>query len=133
MDGAILLFDGVCNFCNSSVNFIIKRDKKKYFHFAPIQSAAGERLINQYHLHHLNLQTLILIEKGKVYTHSSGALRVARKLSGRWFLFYPLILLPRFIRDIPYKLIGQNRYRWFGKREECMIPTSEIKKRFVTD
>src|SRR5205823_2134140 len=114
-------------------NFIIKSDKHKYFRFSPIQSSYGQRLIEQYHLQHLNLQTLILIEQEKIYTHSSGALHIARKLSGGWFLLYPFIILPRFIRDIPYKLIGKNRYRWFGKREECMIPTADVKERFVTD
>ncbi len=129
---AILLFDGVCNFCNSSVNFIIKRDPKKYFRFAALQSEAGQQLVQQYQLEHLNLQTLVLIEDNKVYTHSSGALRIARRLRGGWPLLYPLIFLPRFLRDIPYRLIGKNRYRWFGRREECMIPGKEVSERFLT-
>ncbi len=128
----VILFDGVCNFCNSSVNFIIQRDKKKYFHFSAFQSEAGQQLVMQYHLEDLNLQTLVLIEDGEIYLRSAAALRIARKLSGGWATFYPLIIIPAPLRDIPYKLISRNRYRWFGRKQECMIPTPGIKERFLT-
>lgn len=130
---AVVIFDGVCNFCNSSVNFIIRHDKKKYFRFTAIQSETGQRLMQQYNLQSFNLQTVILIEDDKFYTHSAAALRIARHLSGGWVLFYPFIFLPAFLRDIPYKLIAANRYRWFGKKEECLIPTADVRERFLPD
>lgn len=128
----VILFDGVCNFCNSSVHFIIQRDKKKYFRFAAFQSEAGQQLVRQYRLESLNLQTLVLIKDEKVYMRSSAALRIARKLSGGWAALYPFIIIPSLLRDIPYKLISKNRYRWFGRKQECMIPSPDIKERFLT-
>jgi predicted DCC family thiol-disulfide oxidoreductase YuxK len=131
MEKSIVLFDGVCNFCNSAVNFIIKRDKKKRYVFGPLQSEQGQKLLIQYNLPVDKLSTFILIENGKTYNKSGAALRIARRLSGLWPMLYPLIVLPAFIRDIVYNIIAKNRYRWFGRMDQCMMPTSELRARFL--
>jgi predicted DCC family thiol-disulfide oxidoreductase YuxK len=129
---SIILFDGVCNLCNSSVNFIIKRDKRDYFRFAAIQSDIGDELCKKYNIASQGLESVILIEGGKVYNKSTAALRIARKLSGLWPLLYLFIVFPLFIRDNIYIFIANNRYKWFGKKEFCMVPTPEIKSKFIT-
>ena len=128
---AIILFDGVCNFCNSSVNFIIERDREGYFKFAPLQSEIGEKLLRENGVDKIETDSVVLIEDGKVYTHSTAALRVARKLSGAWKWFYYLIVVPRIVRDGAYKLFAKYRYKLFGKKDECMLPTPEIRARFL--
>jgi predicted DCC family thiol-disulfide oxidoreductase YuxK len=128
---AIILFDGVCNFCNGSVNFIIERDPEGYFKFAPLQSEIGEKLLRENGVDKAETDSVVLIEDGKVYTHSTAALRVARKLSGGWRWFYHLIYVPRFIRDAAYKLFAKYRYKLFGKKDECMLPSPEIRARFL--
>src|SRR5215204_7510095 len=115
---AIILFDGVCNFCNSSVNFIIERDREGYFKFAPLQSEIGEKLLRENGVDKIETDSVVLIEDDKVYTHSTAALRVARKLEGGWKWFYAFIYMPRFIRDGAYKLFARYRYRLFGKKDE---------------
>jgi len=127
----VILFDGVCNFCNSAVNFVIKRDKKKQIHFAPLQTETGKKLLEQYGLPVNEMQSFIFIEKGKAYTRSTAALRVCRHLSALWPLCYGTIIVPKFIRDSIYNWIAKNRYKWFGVRQECMMPTPEIKARFL--
>ena len=141
--GAIVLFDGVCNFCSSSVNFIIARDRRRYFKFAALQSDEGRRLIEQYGLADIAGDTgtdgrrasapesVVLIEDGKAYTHSAAALRIARRLGGAWPLLYALVAVPAFIRDAGYRLIARNRYRLFGRKDECMIPTPDVRERFL--
>lgn len=128
---AIMLFDGVCNFCNDSVQFIIKRDPNAYFKFAPLQSEEGKALLAQYGLPLDAMDTIILIENNKAYSYSTAALRIARKLSKLWSLFYIFILVPPFIRNPIYRFVGRNRYKWFGKKESCMMPTPEIRSRFL--
>lgn len=128
-DNAIVLFDGVCNFCNASINFIIKRDKKGYFKFAPLQSEIAQNLVGDKTLP--MPESVILIENDKTYDRSSAALRIAKKLDGLWPVLYIFILLPKPIRDWVYNLIGRNRYKWFGKTEACMIPTPEVRSRFL--
>lgn len=128
---AIILFDGVCNFCNGSVNFIIDRDPEGYFKFAPLQSEIGEKLLAEHKVDKTVTDSVVLIEGDKVYTHSTAALRVARKLSGVWSWFYGFRFVPQFIRDFAYKLFAKNRYRMFGKQEACMLPTPEVRSRFL--
>ena len=128
-DSAIVLFDGVCNFCNSSINFIIKRDQKGYFKFAPLQSEIAQKLVGD--KTKPMPESVILIENGKTYDRSSAALRIAKKLDGLWPLLYIFIILPKRLRDAVYNLIGRNRYKWFGKTEACMIPTPEVRSRFL--
>jgi predicted DCC family thiol-disulfide oxidoreductase YuxK len=127
----IILFDGICNLCNSSVQFIIRRDKKKKFLFASLQGKTGQELLQRFQLPADHFNSFILVDGEKVYTRSAGALRTLKELGGGWSLFYAFIILPRFIRDAVYNWIARNRYKWFGKREECMIPTPELRERFL--
>jgi predicted DCC family thiol-disulfide oxidoreductase YuxK len=126
----IVLFDGVCNFCNGSVNFIIEHDRQGYFRFAPLQSEIGKEYIEKFGLSELD--SVILVEDEKVYTHSTAALRIAKRLDGPWSWFYALIIVPRPLRDFFYKLFAKYRYRLFGKQDACMLPTPEIRSRFLT-
>ncbi|MBD7945303.1 MULTISPECIES: thiol-disulfide oxidoreductase DCC family protein [Psychrobacillus] len=130
MAEAIVMFDGVCNFCDSSVQFIIKRDSKGYFQFAALQSDAGMKLKEQYSISH-NIDSFILIEDGKVYKFSDGALRVCRNLEGIWRYMYIFIFVPRPIRNSIYKFIAKNRYKWFGQKDSCMLPSPEVRSRFL--
>jgi predicted DCC family thiol-disulfide oxidoreductase YuxK len=128
---AIVLFDGVCHLCNSSVNFIIAHDRHRYFKFAPLQSTVGQELLGRHHLSTDTLDTFVLIEGGAAYTRSTAALRVARRLGGLWPLLYAGIVVPKPLRDLVYSFIARNRYRWFGKKESCMMPTPDVKERFL--
>ncbi len=127
----IILFDGICNFCNSRINFVMDRDRKQYYKFAANQSEAGRAVLAQYDITAEEIDTLIVIEEGKVYTHSTGALRIARHLGGAWPLLLVFLIVPRFIRDIVYRFIARNRYKWFGVREACRVPTPEERARFL--
>lgn len=128
---AILLFDGVCNYCNRRVNFVIRNDKRDVFRFAALQSESGKKLLRENNLNENDLFSVILIENGKVYTKSKAALRILKLLGNRWSLFYALIIVPGFIRDFVYDGIANNRYKWWGKRDSCMIPSEEIKQKFI--
>jgi predicted DCC family thiol-disulfide oxidoreductase YuxK len=130
MNEPVILFDGVCNLCNGSVQFVIKRDKEKKFRFASLQSAAGQDILRKFNLPADKFNSFILYENGNIYTRSTGALRMLAQLKG-WKWAGVLKYVPRFIRDGVYDLISRNRYRWFGKKEECMIPTPELKSRFL--
>jgi predicted DCC family thiol-disulfide oxidoreductase YuxK len=127
----VILFDGICNFCNSAVNFTLKRNTKADIFFTPIQSAAGQKLLAQHHLPADNMESFVFIENDKPYKQSTAALRVCRHLRGLWPLCFGFIIVPPFIRDGIYNWIAKNRYKWFGKKESCMIPTPEIKARFL--
>jgi predicted DCC family thiol-disulfide oxidoreductase YuxK len=127
----LILFDGVCNFCNSAVNFVIKRDKKALIQFTPLQSEKGRLFKRQYGLPDDDMKSFIFIEEDKVYTRSTAALKVCRYLSGLWPLCYGFMIVPGFLRDAVYNWVAKNRYKWFGQRQECMIPTPEVKARFL--
>lgn len=127
----IILFDGVCNFCNSAVNFTLKRNKKANIRFAPLQSETGQKLLQQYNLPVHDMESFVFIDNGKAYQRSTAALKVCRYLRGLWPLSYGLIIVPKFIRDGIYNWIAKNRYKWFGRQESCMIPTPEIRARFL--
>lgn len=129
--GPVILFDGVCNFCNGAVNFTIKRDKRKTIKFAALQSNAGKAMLQQYGLPANHLSSFILVENGKVFDRSTAALRVCRYLKGGWPLCYGLIIVPAFIRNAVYNFIAKNRYKWFGQKEECMVPSPDIRTRFL--
>ncbi|MFB6457953.1 thiol-disulfide oxidoreductase DCC family protein [Chitinophaga sp. Hz27] len=131
MDHGIILFDGICNFCNSSVNYVIRHDSKGYFRFAALQSAAAADLAAKYGFTTLDMGTFILIENGHVYTKSTAALRVAAKLNFPVRLLYLFIVVPSFIRDRVYDLVARNRYRWAGKNPVCMVPTAAVRSRFI--
>lgn len=131
LKGPVVLFDGVCNLCNDSVKFIIKRDPKCIFKFSPLQSEFGLNTLKDMGLASNSLETFILIESGKYYIRSEAALRVVRRLSGLWPLVFGFIIVPRPLRDWVYRYIARNRYKWFGKRDECMVPSPEDRERFV--
>ena len=126
---AVILFDGVCNFCNSSINLVIRNDKKAYFQFAPLQGEIAQQLVGNRILP--TPESVILLEDGKIYEKSTAALRIAKKLDGLWPLVYILHIIPKFVRDPIYDLIARNRYKWFGKKETCMIPSPDIRNRFL--
>ena len=129
----IILFDGVCNYCSGWVDFIMKRDRKDYFRFATLQSATAKKLLQGLNLSLENLEdSVILIEKNKIFFKSDAGLRIQKKLKFPFPLFYGLIIVPKFIRDGIYEWIAGNRYKWFGKREVCRVPvTDEEKRKFL--
>jgi predicted DCC family thiol-disulfide oxidoreductase YuxK len=128
---AIVLFDGVCNLCNASVNFVIDRDRPGRIAFASLQSTSGQALLAEHGLPTSDFDTMVLIEKGRPYTRSTAALRVMRKMRMPWPLLYPLILVPPLLRNPFYNFVARRRYRWFGKQEACRIPTPELRQRFL--
>jgi len=130
---SIILFDGICNLCNSSVNFIIKHDKKKKFIFTSLQSDAAKEILLQFQTKKLNMDSILLIEKGNIYEKSTAALKISKHLNSGYKLLYFFIIAPKFIRDFLYDKIATNRYKWFGKSENCMIPKKELKSRFLRD
>lgn len=127
----IVLFDGICNFCNFWIQFALKRDSKEKLLFTSLQGETAKKLLPQYGIDPAILTSVIFIDNGKVYKESSAALRVCRYLDGGWKLLYVLILIPPFLRDYTYQWIGKNRYKWFGKKETCMLPTPAQRKRFL--
>lgn len=127
----IVIFDGVCAFCNRSVNFIIKRDPKAVFLFAPMQSQAAQDLMHRYHIADISNDTFILIKNNRYLLRTDAALEITKDLTGHWYLLRIFIFLPKGFRDWFYNLFAQNRYKLFGKTESCMIPTEDIKNRFL--
>lgn len=130
----IILFDGVCNLCNGAVRFIIKRDKAGYFRFGSLQGEVGRQLFDR---HFPNagsrLDSIVLIEDERAFTHSDAVLRIARRLGPGWALLSLLRIVPRPLRDFVYRRIANNRYRWFGKQDRCMIPSPELKSLFLDE
>jgi len=131
IENPIVLFDGVCNYCNSMVNFIIRQDKKKKFRFAALQSEAGQQLLKENDLPSGNFDSFILISQQKIYQRSSAALRLYNQLPWYWKWTQLFWIFPRIFRDWVYGIIAKNRYRWFGKKDQCMLPTQEVKERFL--
>ena len=127
----IILFDGVCNLCSGSVNFVIKRDRKDVFRFAPLQEKIGIELMAFYNIDRRKTDSIVLIENGKAYVKSTAALRAARHLPAGWPLLYGLMVVPKFIRNWVYDIIARNRYKWYGKKDQCMIPTPELRAKFI--
>jgi predicted DCC family thiol-disulfide oxidoreductase YuxK len=128
---SIILFDGVCNLCNASVSFVIERDKKNVFQFASLQSSFGQEVLKKHQLSASDFDSMILLQNGIIHQRSDAALRIAKELSGAWKLLYGFIIVPRFIRNGVYNFVARNRYKWFGKQEACMIPTPELKAKFI--
>ena len=125
------MFDGICNFCNFWVNFILDRDKRDIFRFAALQSDAGQELLQKLRLKTTDFDTFILIDGETYFSKSTAAIRIAKNLSGPIKIFYLLIYLPKFLRDLFYEMIAKNRYKFFGKRDTCRIPGDEEKMRFL--
>ena len=126
----VVLFDGVCNFCNRMVNFAIRNDKKAKLKFAPLQSETGQRLIREYKSP-LTADTVIFINKGEAYTYANAAIRICRYLDWPARLLYAFIIVPSFISQPLYKWFAKHRYKWFGEKDTCMVPSPEIKERFL--
>lgn len=126
----VLLFDGVCNLCHASVRFVLDRDPAGTFRFASLQSDAARRLLAP-HGRAPTLDGVVLIEDGRVYTESTAALRVARRLHGGWKLLYALVVMPRFVRDAAYRLVARHRYRLFGRQDACRLPRPGEAQRFL--
>ncbi len=131
-DHSVILFDGVCNFCNAGINWIIKRDKQDRYRFASLQSPFGQSVLKKLNLPQNDFNTFILLEDDHYYFRSTGALKVAKGLGGIWRLSYFLIFIPERLRDYLYNIVAKNRYMLFGKKEECMIPTMETKIKFLS-
>ena len=128
----IVLFDGDCHFCNSSVQFIIKHDHKGIYYFAPLQSKRAQVLLEKYQISS-DMNSIVLIENGKAYIKSTAVLRICRNLHGMWRFLYLFTILPKRVLDLFYDIIAKNRYRWFGKKTHCKIYPEEIRKRFLVD
>lgn len=129
---AIVLFDGVCNFCNGTVNFILTRDRKERFKFAPLQSETSRQILARFQLPPTALDTIVLIEGGRCFIKSTAVLRIFKRLSGLWPLLYVFIILPPALRDFFYTRFASHRYQWFGVSESCMMPTPAMQARFLS-
>jgi len=130
-DQPVIFFDGVCNLCNTAVQFVIKKDPQGLFKFCSLQSPAASRLLQNHDFEKPDFNSFILLVNNKIYTRSSAALRVARKLNSAYSFLYGFIIVPPFIRNWVYDFISANRYKWFGKREECMVPDECLRHRFL--
>lgn len=128
---AVVLFDGVCNLCSGAVDFIIRHDAKGRFVFASLQSEAGQLLLEHYKLPKDHYESMVLLKQGKLYQRSNAALAIAEELPGGWSLLSNFKILPLFLRDALYNFIANNRYRFFGKKETCRLPTPEERSRFL--
>jgi predicted DCC family thiol-disulfide oxidoreductase YuxK len=128
----VILFDGVCNLCNGSVQWVLLRDKRSVFHFAALQSETGARILQKFGLPADALNTVVLAFEDRIYTESDAVIEVARRLGGVWRLLTIFKIVPRPLRNAVYRFVGRNRYRWFGKSESCLLPRPEWRARFVS-
>lgn len=127
----LLLFDGVCNLCNNSINYIIKKDTKNVFKFASLQSDVAKKILLQFDSTNFDLSSIVLVDHDKLYFKSTAILKAGKHLGGIYKICYFFIVIPRPIRDLIYDYIAKNRYKWYGKKESCMIPTPELKEKFI--
>ena len=131
MPDQLIIFDGVCNLCNTVVQFVITRDPQARFHFTPLQSAPGQHILTQHHLPLDDFDSFIYLRQAKLHQRSTAALYLLKDLGGLWSLAYGFMIVPRFIRDWVYDRVARSRYSLWGKKDTCMIPTPDIKKRFL--
>ena len=131
MSSPVLLFDGVCNLCNASVQWVLLRDPKGIFRFTALQSETGQALLRQWGLSTDDFDSVVLVDGDRVLLHSDVPLEIVRRLGGWWQLLYVFKIIPRPLRDAIYRWVARNRYRWFGRRAECMLPRPEWKERFI--
>lgn len=130
----LILFDGVCNLCESSVHFIVRRDKNRQFRFASLQSAAAQKILSKHWYEFDELSSVLLITDDKVCRKSRAALKIVKRLDGAWpLLYYAFFWVPKFIADPIYDFIGKRRYQWFGMKDECWIPSDDLRQRFIDD
>lgn len=127
----VIVFDGVCHWCNAWVNFTLARDPHAKFKFGTLQSQPGQQILTELGFHADDFQTFLLLERGRVFTKSTAALRIVRQLSGLWPLLYVGIVIPRPLRDAAYDYIARHRYHWMGKSDTCRVPTQAERERFV--
>lgn len=127
----IVLFDGVCNLCNGSVQKIIENDSKNQFKFASLQSDFGQIFLAEHKLDNQNFKSLVLIDGNKYFTQSDAALRIGKELKGIYKISTILLWIPKFIRNSVYNIIAKNRYKWFGKQDSCWLPTEDLKEKFI--
>lgn len=130
-NSVVVLFDGVCNLCNGSVQFLIKRDTNRIFKFASLQSDYGQHQLTKFGLPLDGFHSIVVVHNDKIYQQSDAVLVALKNLGGVWGLFYYSKIVPRFLRDAVYSFVARNRYRFFGKKDQCMIPTPELKDRFL--
>jgi predicted DCC family thiol-disulfide oxidoreductase YuxK len=128
---SIVVFDGVCNLCNWVVQLIIRHDPDGYFQFASLQSDVGKALLESHGIKTLQPESVVLVRDGRVFTLSDAALEITRDMGVPFSLLYPLVVLPRGFRDWAYKIVARSRYRWFGRRDACLMPTPDLKRRFL--
>jgi len=128
---SIILFDGVCNLCNGFVQFAVNRNRKKNLFFSSLQSEFSQKTLHDFGLKRDYIESLVFYKNGKLYTKSGAALRIAKELDGLWPLTYAFIIVPFPIRDFVYNIIAKYRYKWFGKKDQCMVPSPELKSRFL--
>ncbi len=129
----LVLFDGVCNLCNTSVLYVIKRDKKNKFLFAPLQSEIGRAVLNEFQIDTSETDSILLYEPitNTIKQRSSAALHIAKNLGFPINFMVVFFIIPNFIRDWVYNFVAKNRYKWYGKKESCMIPTTELQAKFI--
>ena len=131
MEQSIILFDGVCNLCNGFVQFAIKRNRKKTLYFSSLQSEFSQKILRESGMKSDYIDSLVFYKSGKLFTKSGAALRIAKELDGLWPMTYLLIVIPYPIRDFIYGFIAKYRYKWFGKKDVCMVPSTETRDRFL--
>ena len=127
----VIVFDGVCNFCNAFVNFVLERDSRGLFKFGTLQSQPAQDILTKLHLSTQDYETFLLLEHGKVFTKSTAALKIFRSLPGAWRWLYAFIIIPRPLRDMVYSFIARHRYQWMGKSDTCRVPTPKERARFI--
>jgi predicted DCC family thiol-disulfide oxidoreductase YuxK len=127
----VILYDGVCHLCHRGVNFVLRHDKKKIFQFSPLQSEYSKKILRHNNESDTVMDTFILITEEKIFHRSDAALKILMMLGGGWKLFYPLYIFPKFFRNGIYNFVSRNRYKWFGKEDQCIIPSPEIRERFI--
>lgn len=128
---SVILFDGVCNYCNRMVRFVISQDKKDALRFAPLQSEAGERLLKQFNIHEQDFSSFLLIENDQVWMRSAAALMVLKRLPWYWKWTQLFWIVPEAVRDGVYNYIASHRYKWFGKAAQCMVPAPDVRSKFL--
>ena len=128
---AVILFDGVCNMCNASVNYVMDHDPQERFRFASLQSEVGHQLASEHGIDASELSSMVLMEQGKAYVRSTAVLKVCRRLRGPAKLLWPFVLLPSTLRDPFYRFVANRRYKWFGKKDACRLPTESDRARFL--
>lgn len=127
----VVFFDGVCNLCNSSVNFLIDRDPQARFQFASLQSYLAGEILPSHEIDPTKVDSIAFLVNGRVYQRSRAVLEIARRMRRLWPLMYVFVIVPGFIRDMVYNWIARNRYRWFGRTDSCRMPTPELRARFL--